>query len=232
MTPMTRLSPSSCLGKTLTNTLIWPRRLISSASAVPIAPFSGTNFLSSLIPSPSSSTKLVQIQFPTLTPHMPQPFRDTVHSTPRPGTTTKSVTLTPSEEAPTSPPHIPLAALTIALARGCSLFVSAHAASQRATSSFRIVDGRTCNSGSDVFVTSTNSFFSARTARPDVIVPVLSKMTVSTPCAASRTAPPLISKPFVAPTPVPTITAVGVARPKAHGQATTITLIADIKATK
>ena len=54
--------------------------------------------------------------------------------------------------------------------------------------------------------------------------------TVFTWCAISNTAPPLISSPFIAPTPVPTITAVGVASPKAHGQATTITLIADIRA--
>ena len=60
----------------------------------------------------------------------------------------------------------------------------------------------------------------------------LSKMTVSTLWAASRMAPPLMSRPFLAPTPVPTITAVGVARPNAQGQATTTTLIADINATK
>ncbi len=40
-------------------------------------------------------------------------------------------------------------------------------------------------------------------------------------CAASNGSPPLISTPFAAPTPVPTITAVGVARPSAHGHATT-----------
>ena len=43
--------------------------------------------------------------------------------------------------------------------------------------------------------------------------------------AASKTAPPLISKPSLAPTPQPTMTAVGVARPRAHGHATTTTLM-------
>jgi hypothetical protein len=38
-------------------------------------------------------------------------------------------------------------------------------------------------------------------------------------CALSRCSPPLISTPFCAPTPVPTMIAVGVARPSAHGQA-------------
>lgn len=38
-------------------------------------------------------------------------------------------------------------------------------------------------------------------------------------CAISNGSPPLIRIPFWAPTPVPTITAVGVARPSEHGQA-------------
>lgn len=42
-------------------------------------------------------------------------------------------------------------------------------------------------------------------------------------CALSKACPPLIRTPREAPTPVPTITAVGVARPRAHGQAITIT---------
>lgn len=49
-------------------------------------------------------------------------------------------------------------------------------------------------------------------------------------CAASKAAPPLIRTPFLAPTPVPTITAVGVARPKAQGQATTVTATAESSA--
>ena len=59
------------------------------------------------------------------------------------------------------------------------------------------------------------------TGVPDVNVPVLSKTTVVMPFIFSSTSPPLINTPNVAAIPVPTITAVGVARPKAHGQATT-----------
>ncbi len=54
---------------------------------------------------------------------------------------------------------------------------------------------------------------------PSVIVPVLSKTIVSILCVFSSTAPPLIKIPYSAPLPVPTIIAVGVANPKAHGQA-------------
>lgn len=42
-------------------------------------------------------------------------------------------------------------------------------------------------------------------------------------CAPSKACPPLIKTPREAPTPVPTMTAVGVARPRAHGHAMTIT---------
>jgi len=60
---------------------------------------------------------------------------------------------------------------------------------------------------------------STTVAFPLVIVPVLSKTIVRILCAASSGSPPLIKMPFVAPTPVPTMTAVGVAKPNAHGHA-------------
>ena len=66
---------------------------------------------------------------------------------------------------------------------------------------------------------------------PHVSVPVLSKMTVVALESVSSAAPPLISTPFWAPTPVPTMTAVGVASPSAHGHAMTSTAIANWKAT-
>ena len=63
----------------------------------------------------------------------------------------------------------------------------------------------------------------ATTARPSggpsVSVPVLSKTTVSTRAAASSASPPRMRIPASAPRPVPTMIAVGVARPIAHGQA-------------
>ncbi len=57
---------------------------------------------------------------------------------------------------------------------------------------------------------------------PIVKVPVLSKTTVVNFFKFSSTLPPsLSSTPKLAATPVPTMTAVGVARPKAQGQAMT-----------
>ena len=49
-------------------------------------------------------------------------------------------------------------------------------------------------------------------------------------CAFSSAFPPLMSTPWEAPFPVATIIAVGVARPKAHGQATTSTEIPNCNA--
>ena len=56
---------------------------------------------------------------------------------------------------------------------------------------------------------------------PEVRVPVLSKTIVSMCWIFSRTSAPLIRIPMEAAIPVPTMTAVGVARPSAHGQAMT-----------
>jgi hypothetical protein len=54
---------------------------------------------------------------------------------------------------------------------------------------------------------------------PLVRVPVLSKTTDRIRCAVSRLSPLRIRMPCSAPFPVPTMIAVGVARPKAQGQA-------------
>ena len=67
---------------------------------------------------------------------------------------------------------------------------------------------------------------SVATGVPSVIVPVLSSTTVSTLRAISRLSASLINIPISAPLPIPTIMAVGVASPKAHGQATTNTVTA------
>mmetsp|Transcript_7954 Transcript_7954/g.17252 ORF Transcript_7954/g.17252 Transcript_7954/m.17252 type:complete len:82 (+) Transcript_7954:2460-2705(+) len=56
---------------------------------------------------------------------------------------------------------------------------------------------------------------------PLVRVPVLSNITVDTSLHSSKGSPPRIKIPRRAPRPVPTITAVGVAKPKAHGHAMT-----------
>ena len=59
-----------------------------------------------------------------------------------------------------------------------------------------------------------------------VIVPVLSRTTAVTRCASSSAAPSRMRMPVSAPLPVPTMIAVGVARPMAHGQAMIRTAIA------
>ena len=65
---------------------------------------------------------------------------------------------------------------------------------------------------------------------PSVTVPVLSSTIVSTRRVCSRISGPLIRMPSCAPRPVPTISAVGVARPSAHGQAMIRTATAAVKA--
>ena len=66
--------------------------------------------------------------------------------------------------------------------------------------------------------------------RPVVTVPVLSSTTVSTRRVDSSTSGPWIRMPSWAPRPVPTISAVGVARPSAHGQAMISTATAAVNA--
>ena len=65
---------------------------------------------------------------------------------------------------------------------------------------------------------------------PVVTVPVLSSTMVSTRRVDSSTSGPLIRMPSWAPRPVPTMSAVGVARPSAHGQAMISTATAAVKA--
>ncbi len=62
--------------------------------------------------------------------------------------------------------------------------------------------------------------------RPEVRVPVLSKATLVTAWATSRDSASLIRMPWRAATPVPAMIAVGVARPRAQGQAITSTATA------
>ena len=65
---------------------------------------------------------------------------------------------------------------------------------------------------------------------PVVTVPVLSRTIVSTERVDSRTSGPLMRMPSWAPRPVPTMRAVGVARPRAQGQAMISTATAAVKA--
>ena len=62
---------------------------------------------------------------------------------------------------------------------------------------------------------------SATSGFPSVIVPVLSNTHTSTSLELSKVSPFLMRIPYSAALPTPTVTAVGVARPSAHGHATT-----------
>ena len=69
----------------------------------------------------------------------------------------------------------------------------------------------------------------SRLMRPVVTVPVLSRTMVSRERVDSRTSGPLMTTPSWAARPVPTSRAVGVARPRAQGQAMTRTATAAVK---
>ena len=72
-----------------------------------------------------------------------------------------------------------------------------------------------------------NTFISVTFGFPTVSVPVLSNTTQSTFAICSKTSPPRNKIPLLAAKLVATNTAVGVAKPKAHGHATTKTFVAN-----
>ena len=113
-----------------------------------------------------------------------------------------------------SSPTSVTAAVAMAAAIGCSLADSSAPASRSSCS----------RSTSAAGITSTSCI------RPAVTVPVLSSTTVSTRRVCSSTSGPLMRMPSCAPRPVPTSRAVGVARPRAHGQAMIRTATAAVNA--
>ena len=78
----------------------------------------------------------------------------------------------------------------------------------------------------------SNSLWAVTVGCPRVTVPVLSNTIVRILYARSSASPPLIRIPLAAPTPVPTMTAVGVARPSAQGQAMTSTAMPNRRANR
>ena len=100
-----------------------------------------------------------------------------------------------------------LAPSTIAVAKGCSDFCSTEAESASNSSGF----------------TFPKAITSVKEGLPEVTVPVLSKTTASTFSKDSIASALLNRMPFLAPRPVPTMMAVGVAKPNAHGQEITRT---------
>mmetsp|Transcript_14376 Transcript_14376/g.48596 ORF Transcript_14376/g.48596 Transcript_14376/m.48596 type:complete len:379 (+) Transcript_14376:678-1814(+) len=138
---------------------------------------------------------------------------DMTQPRPRPGRTSKR-----SAGGATMP--FSRTARSTAPAMGCSEPCSAAAARRRrrsraSSSSTEATSSAACGTGTT----------SVSVASPVVSVPVLSNTTTLTRWAVSKAGPPLMSTPCEAPTLVPTITASGVARPSAHGQEMTSTLM-------
>ena len=115
------------------------------------------------------------------------------------------------------------AASVTARASGCALPLCRPAAMESHSISSSAPSRGTSRSSSDTSAVSTG--------RPSVKVPVLSNATVSTRRAISSALASFTRMPRVAAMPVPAITATGVARPSAQGQAITSTATAWINAT-
>ncbi len=127
-------------------------------------------------------------------------------------TTTSAPSIRPSTPRPTiasnasafaKPISVSRARRTIASPSGCSDPVSSEAA----------------RSSTPASVNPSAATTETTAGLPSVSVPVLSMTTVSMRPAASSASPPRTRIPASAPFPVPTMIAVGVARPMAHGQA-------------
>ncbi|EZF99250.1 hypothetical protein H113_01129 [Trichophyton rubrum MR1459] len=135
----------------------------------------------------------------------------TVAETPLPTIASKSTTA-PSRGPSSDIPDSDLAFETMVLPIGCSLVISVNPTiSHHSWRRHSFVD----HVGS-ILTSATLDF-------PIVTVPVLSNITCLIFVAASSAAPPLTKIPCSAPTPVPTMTAVGVLRPSAQGHAKTMT---------
>ena len=141
---------------------------------------------------------------------------DTVPVTPRPSWLANPST---GGSAPTSA----AAPAAMAAAMGCSLAASS-APTMRSRSARPVPACAASTRATSIKDTSI------RDMAPVVTVPVLSRTMVSTRRVLSRTSGPLIRIPSCAPRPVPTMSAVGVARPRAHGQAMIKTATAAVKA--
>src|SRR5512136_172359 len=103
----------------------------------------------------------------------------------------------------------------MACASGCSEDCSAEATSLSISSCVR---------------TLPSAMTSTTCGLPSVSVPVLSKMMACSLAACSSAVAFLNKMPCCAPRPVPTMTAVGIAKPSASGQAMTTTVIAKVSA--
>ncbi len=183
---------SALVGLTASATTSTARASPSQATATAVCPASSAAALASARVAGSSMAHSVRSEVrPTRTA-----WPSTTPWTPRPGTFAKS-------SGVGSPPVRSSAAAATARAMGCSEECS-RAPARRSAS---------------VSDTPSARWTAVRVIAPVVTVPVLSRTTVSTRRVVSSTSGPLIRMPNWAPRPVPTMSAVGVASPRAHGQA-------------
>ena len=151
----------------------------------------------------SAGTGMRELIYPRLPPRSSAPPSSSLPPTPLPGYASKS-------ETSGSVRSLSCASCTMARPRGCSLFFSSAPASSRSRSS------------------DTPSAHERPLTRifPVVMVPVLSNAMICVRPVSSRAAAVLNRMPFLAPTPLPTMIATGVASPSAHGQLITSTEMA------
>ncbi len=178
-------------GLTSSATATSPAAIPSTATYIDVFPSLASAVARSTSASTSTPRSRIRRRFPA---RMRRP--STVPATPFPAMASNSATGA-SAMARSAAPR------TIAAPSGCSLTDSTEAAS-RSISSAAI--GPTASTSVSV-------------GTPRVMVPVLSRTIVSSLCAISRLSPVFTSTPSSAPFPVPTMIAVGVASPSAHGQA-------------
>ena len=193
--PLSRATASADSGLTVSATPSTPTTCSSRTTTIGVRPARASSATRSAAPSMDSPACSTSLVLPTAT-HSPS----TRARTPSPGADWKlSVVARPMPRS--------IAPSTTALAMGCSLARSTDAASLSSSSSARPFKGRT----------------SVRRGLPIVSVPVLSRTTTWSLWACSSAPASRMRMPFSAPLPVPTMMAVGVARPSAQGQAITST---------
>ena len=187
---------------TVSATAIIPARALSIATSITVLPCcSSCSFCLNAVPR-SMPLSFINLRVPTSTI-----FPSTKPLTPCPGIAANSSGSTIATSC--SSPY-----LTIAWARGCSEFFSRLTAACKTSFSLKPA----------IAITSVAS------GSPLVMVPVLSKTIVVKRWAFSKCSAPLIRMPLSAPLPVPTMMEVGVASPKAQGQAITMTAVKLTKA--
>ena len=162
---------------------------------------------------------------PTVTSTSPSAVR-TLARTPRPGRLTKSAT-GGSDGRSSPPPTSRFLPTTVDPPANSARAPSAMARAMGCSDADSTAPARRNNSARS---TPSPAHVSTNAMSPLVTVPVLSSTMVSTRRVDSRTSGPFSSTPICAPRPVPTSSAVGVARPRAHGHAMISTATAAVNA--